>query len=49
MKKLDLYWKSNREWWEYENHVPKIKESAPTEAKESFQNYTKQINNDEAL
>ena len=30
MKKLDLYWKSNREWWEYIDHIPTIKESAPS-------------------
>lgn len=49
MKKIDLFWKSNRDWWEYDkDYVPIMKESAPLEAKESYNRYLKQIN-DEAL
>lgn len=42
MKKLDLYWKSNREWWEYIDHIPTVKDSAPPEAKASYKNYLEQ-------
>lgn len=46
MKKLDLYWKSNRDWWEYQDHIPTIKETAPPEAKASYERYLEQINED---
>lgn len=36
MRKIDLYWMSNREWWEYVDHIRTIKDSAPPEAKESI-------------
>jgi hypothetical protein len=49
MRKLDLYWKSNREWWEYKNHIPTIKESAPEKAKESYKRYLEQIKDTKAL
>lgn len=49
MKKIDLYWKSNREWWEYKDHIPTIKESAPEKAKESYKRYLEQIKDTEAL
>lgn len=49
MKKLDLYWKSNREWWEYKDHIPAIKSSAPTEAKQSYERYLEQIKDVKAL
>ena len=44
MKKLDLYWKSNRDWWEFKDHVQVVKDDAPAEAKESYQRYLEQIN-----
>lgn len=43
MIKLDLYWKSKREWWEFLNHIPVIKENAPKEAQDSYKNYIEQI------
>lgn len=43
MKQLDLYWRSKREWWEFKNHIPVVKEDAPAEAKESFTRYLEQI------
>ena len=39
MRKMDLYWRSNKEWWEYKDHIPTIKLDAPTEAQESYKNY----------
>ena len=50
MKKVDLYWKTNHDWWEYDdNLIPIMKESAPPEAKASYQRYLKQVNDSEAL
>lgn len=43
MVKLDLYWKSNRAWYHYNDAlIPVLNEDAPPEAKESYQNYCKQ-------
>ena len=39
MRKMDLFWRSNREWWEYKDHIPTIKPDAPPEAQESYKNY----------
>lgn len=44
VKKLDLYWRSNPEWWELKNHVPVIREDAPREAQESYKKYIEQKN-----
>ena len=43
MRKLDLYWQSNRDWWEYVNHIPRVKDNAPAEAKESYRRYQEQL------
>ena len=45
MKALDLYWKSNPDWYDYtddEDAKPFLTEKAPAEAKESFERYLKQ-------
>lgn len=43
MRKLDLFWKTNREWYYYdENLSVHLKSSAPDEAKESFKKYLAQ-------
>lgn len=42
MRKFDVYWKSNKEWYEYDGLVPKLKEDAPKEAQESFEHYLQQ-------
>ena len=47
MRKLDLYWKTNRDWWEFKNHIPVVKDDAPLAAKESYQNYLKQVVQDD--
>ena len=44
MRKLDLHWRSNPEWWELKNHIPVVKKDAPPEAQESYQIYLQQIN-----
>ena len=43
MKKLDMYWMSNRDWWEMKNHIPTVKEDAPIEAKISYERYKVQL------
>ena len=43
MKRLDNYWKSNKEWYHYEGLEPVMNEDAPEEAKKSFERYQKQI------
>jgi len=42
MKKVDLFWQSNRDWWEFRNHIPAVKKTAPPEAKASYQRYLEQ-------
>lgn len=42
MRKFDVYWKSNKEWYFYDGLVPKLKEDAPEEAKKSFEHYLQQ-------
>lgn len=49
MRRLDLYWKSNRDWWEYKDHVPTLKDSAPPEAVLSYQRYLEQVSNAEEV
>ena len=39
MRKLDLYWRSNRDWWEVKNLVPTLRKDAPREAWESYSRY----------
>ena len=47
MKKLDLYWMENPDWFDYtddeENPVPFLTEKATPEAKASFARYSEQI------
>ena len=47
MKKLDLYWMSNRDWWEVKNLVPTIKSNAPSDAKASYARYLEQTKDEE--
>ena len=42
MTKLNLYWKQNRDWWEYKDCIPVMREDAPIEAKLSYSQYVKQ-------
>ncbi|MEJ8789139.1 MULTISPECIES: hypothetical protein [Dorea] len=43
MRVLDMFWMSNENWFYFDGLVPKIREDAPREAKESFKNYLKQL------
>ena len=42
MKKLDFYWASNREWWEFKNHIRVLRSDAPKEAQDSYKHYLEQ-------
>ena len=42
MKIIDLFWQSNDDWCEIRNHVIVLKDDAPQEAKESYERYLKQ-------
>lgn len=42
MRKLDLFWMSNKEWYGMKNMVYYIKDNAPEEVKKSFQHYLEQ-------
>lgn len=43
MRKLDYFWKSNKEWWHRdENATPVLNDDAPKEAKESYENFKRQ-------
>ncbi len=43
MRKVDWYWHSNPDWWEFRNHFAVVKEDAPPEAQESYKRYLEQI------
>jgi len=47
MTNLDLYWRSNRSWYHFEeidedDLIPVLNDDAPIEAKRSYENYLKQ-------
>ena len=42
MRKYDAFWMTNPDWYEIKNGVRIIKEDAPSEAQESFDNYLEQ-------
>ena len=43
MKKLDLRWASNPNWWERnENYAKVLKPNAPKEAQDSYQHFLEQ-------
>ena len=40
MRKMDMFWKSNREWWTYDDDLmPVVRQDAPPEAHRSYRNY----------
>ena len=43
MRKIDLYWKTNPDWWYVKNLEFHLREDAPKEAKESYERYLKQL------
>lgn len=47
MRRLDYFWKTNKDWWyRDENLVPRLKETAPKEAQESYKRYLEQKKRD---
>ena len=46
MKKIDLFWQSNEDWWEIKNGIFVVKDDAPAEAKESYARYLEQTTED---
>ena len=43
MRKYDLYWKSNPDWFDYDDNLfPVMTDNAPPEAIESYNNYLRQ-------
>ena len=46
MKKIDLFWQSNDDWWEVKNNIQVVRDDAPPEAKESYARYLKQTTED---
>ena len=42
-KKLDLFWRSKREWWHAEGYKPVVNDDAPLEAKKSYEHYLQQM------
>lgn len=43
MTKLDMFWRSKREWWHIENFDAVLNNDAPEEAKKSYEHYKKQL------
>lgn len=39
MRKVDMFWMSNHDWWELKNLVPTIRDDAPEEAQISYDRY----------
>lgn len=39
MRRLDLYWMSNRGWWKFEKGCTVIQDTAPQDAQESYNRY----------
>jgi len=40
MRKLNLYWRTNEEWYHFDKNMnPVVNDDAPEEAKESYRQY----------
>ena len=42
MRRIDMYWLSNKNWYHRENGVAVINEDAPEDAKRSYNRYLEQ-------
>ena len=42
MRKFDIYWQSNKDWFYFDGFMPKVKDDAPQEAKDSYKHYLQQ-------
>ena len=48
MKRLDFYWSSNPDWWEWKtNGMRVIKPDAPKEAQERYKHYLEQTSGEQ--
>lgn len=45
MRKFDLYWMSNRDWFTFTRNGPVVSPDAPQEAQDSYQRYLEQTKN----
>lgn len=43
MRKVDMHWMSNYDWWDIKDEIPVVREDAPPEAKESYKRYLIQL------
>lgn len=43
MKRTDFFWMTNDEWWDIKDGHYVLTDNAPEEAKTSFANYSRQI------
>ena len=43
MRSTDMFWMKDPRWYYFEGLTPVIRDDAPQEAKESFENYLKQL------
>lgn len=49
MKRLDFFWTSNPDWWEWKSNGTRIiKLDAPPEAQESYKHYLEQTSGEQA-
>ena len=47
MRKLDYFWRTNKNWWYRDENLNEIlKDDAPPEAQESYKHYLEQIKRD---
>ena len=47
MRKLDFFWKTNKDWWYLDKNLDmRIKPDAPPEAQESYKRYLEQMKSD---
>ena len=42
MRKFDMYWCSNPDWYEFKDGIRVMKKTAPKQAQESYNNYLKE-------
>lgn len=42
MKKLDIYWRLDKQWYYYDGLVPHIRDEAPEDVKDSFERFLQQ-------
>lgn len=48
MRKLDLYWMSNRDWIDFTDYGVILRPDAPPEAQKSYAHYLEQTKGDES-